>query len=112
MKKISTRLKELRADKKITQSALAEKINVTQDSISLWETGRRIPDSEYLIKLADFFGCSIDYLCGREDDFGIIKKTAEVPALSREETELLTYFKKLNNLQQQKVIGYCYALCH
>ena len=76
------------------------------------EIGKNEPTAKTLIAYADFFGCSIDYLCGREDDFGVIKKAAELPALSREETELLTYFKKLNNLQQQKVIGYCYALCH
>lgn len=104
--------KNLRAEANLSQIELAKKLGISKACISMIEIGKNEPTAKTLIAYADFFGCSIDYLCGREDDFGIIKKTAEVPALSREETELLTYFKKLNNLQQQKVIGYCYALCH
>ena len=106
------KLKELRNEKNLTLNKLSEKINISPQVLSRYERGDREPDIKTLITLSDFFGVSVDYLIGREDDFGIIKKAAELPALSREETELLTYFKKLNNLQQQKVIGYCYALCH
>lgn len=104
--------KNLRAEANLSQIELAKKLGISKACISMIEIGKNEPTAKTLIAYADFFGCSIDYLCGREDDFGVIKKAAEVPALSREETELLTYFKKLNNLQQQKVIGYCYALCH
>lgn len=106
------KLKELRNEKNLTLNKLSEKINISPQVLSRYERGDREPDIRTLITLSDFFGVSVDYLIGREDDFGIIKKAAELPALTREETELLTYFKKLNNLQQQKVIGYCYALCH
>lgn len=104
--------KNLRAEANLSQIELAKKLGISKACISMIEIGKNEPTAKTLIAYADFFGCSIDYLCGREDDFGVIKKAAELPALSREETELLTYFKKLNNLQQQKVIGYCYALCH
>lgn len=104
--------KNLRAEANLSQIELAKKLGISKACISMIEIGKNEPTAKTLIAYADFFGCSIDYLCGREDDFGVIKKAAEVPAFSREETELLTYFKKLNNLQQQKVIGYCYALCH
>lgn len=106
------KLKELRNEKNLTLNKLSEKINISPQVLSRYERGDREPDIKTLITLSDFFGVSVDYLIGRTDDFGIIKKAAELPALTREETELLTYFKKLNNLQQQKVIGYCYALCH
>ena len=106
------KLKELRNEKNLTLNTLSEKINISPQVLSRYERGDREPDIKTLITLSDFFGVSVDYLIGRTDDFGIIKKAAELPALTREETELLTYFKKLNNLQQQKVIGYCYALCH
>lgn len=104
--------KNLRAEANLSQIELAKKLGISKACISMIEIGKNEPTAKTLIAYADFFGCSIDYLCGREDDFGVIKKAAELPALTREETELLTYFKKLNNLQQQKVIGYCYALCH
>lgn len=106
------KLKELRNEKNLTLNKLSEKINISPQVLSRYERGDREPDIKTLITLSDFFGVSVDYLIGRTDDFGVIKKAAELPALTREETELLTYFKKLNNLQQQKVIGYCYALCH
>lgn len=109
---ISERIKELRLEKGLTQKEIAKNIESTVKNVWAYENNLSTPPIDVLSRYADFFNCSIDYLCGREDDFGIIKKAAEVPALSREETELLTYFKKLNNLQQQKVIGYCYALCH
>ncbi len=109
---ISERIKELRLEKGLTQKEIAKNIESTVKNVWAYENNLATPPIDVLSRYADFFNCSIDYLCGREDDFGIIKKAAEVPALSREETELLTYFKKLNNLQQQKVIGYCYALCH
>ena len=105
-------LKSLRIEKNMTQNDVANFLNCNQTAVGKYERGESEPSLETLAKLADFFGVSVDYLIGRTDDFGVIKKAAEVPALSREETELLTYFKKLNNLQQQKVIGYCYALCH
>ena len=106
------KLKELRNEKNLTLNKLSEKINISPQVLSRYERGDREPDIKTLITLSDFFGVSVDYLIGRTDDFGVIKKAAELPTLTREETELLTYFKKLNNLQQQKVIGYCYALCH
>ncbi len=49
------------------QSDLAEAVGIDQRTISNYETGRTNPDSDALIKLADFFGVSIDYLVGRTD---------------------------------------------
>ncbi len=60
-------LKMLREEKGIGQIELAEKLNVSKGSISLWENGLREPTMSSLIVLAKFFGCSIDYLVGLED---------------------------------------------
>jgi transcriptional regulator with XRE-family HTH domain len=60
------RLKQLRADRKINQIELAQKMGVTQGTVGKWETGRRIPDTEMLVKLADFFDVTLDYLFGRK----------------------------------------------
>lgn len=64
---IGERLKELRIEKDLLQKDLAEKIGITQQSISFYESGRREPDNELLIKFANFFNVSIDYLLGRTD---------------------------------------------
>lgn len=58
----------------ITRKELATKIKVTEVTIRMWETGKtRIPDYG-LVRLAEFFGCSIDYLLGRTD-IRILNKT-------------------------------------
>ena len=59
------RLKELRKAKNMTMKKLGEKIGVAESTISLYENGRRQPDHDTLLKLADFFGCSVDVLLGR-----------------------------------------------
>lgn len=63
----SERLKEIRLEKGLTQTQLAQKTNMSQAGIAKWETGHRTPSVEGLIALAKFFGVSIDYLVGLED---------------------------------------------
>lgn len=59
------RLKELRKELGLTQTALAKEIGATQRQISFWESGQIEPGIFWLIKLADFFDITIDYLVGR-----------------------------------------------
>ena len=60
------RLKQLRIKKNIKQQDLAKALNVTKQSVSNWENGKRLPNIEILILLADFYNCSLDYLVGRD----------------------------------------------
>lgn len=60
------RLKELRKKKKISQLKLALDLNMNQNTISRYETMEREADYETLIKLADYFDVTLDYLLGRE----------------------------------------------
>lgn len=62
------RLKELRKAKGLLGKDLAELINVEPATISNWEKGKRFPKESMLIKIADFFNCSLDYLLGRTDN--------------------------------------------
>lgn len=62
------RLKELRKQRKITQLKLAIDLNMNQNSISRYETGEHEADYATLIKLADYFDVSIDYLLERTDN--------------------------------------------
>ena len=50
----------------MTREVLAEKLNVTSQAVSKWETDNSYPDITILVKLADIFGCSVDELLGRE----------------------------------------------
>lgn len=60
------RLKELRQEKGIGQIALANAIGVGKSVISLWETDKCEPTLGNLIRIATFFGVTIDYLAGLE----------------------------------------------
>ena len=59
------RLKELRKKKGVSQLRLATELNTTQNTISRYETGEREPGIDELIKIADYFNVSVDYLIGR-----------------------------------------------
>ena len=61
------KLKELRQSRKISQLKLALDLNMNQNSISRYETGEREADYETLIKFADYFNVSLDYLLGRNE---------------------------------------------
>ncbi|MDD6095200.1 MAG: helix-turn-helix transcriptional regulator [Clostridia bacterium] len=62
------RLKELRKAKGITQLKLAMDLNTNQNTISRYETGEREPSLSELIKIADYFDVSADYLLGRTEN--------------------------------------------
>ena len=61
-------LKEIRKKKKISQQRLAIDLNMNQNTISRYENMERQADYETLIKFADYFGVSLDYLLGRTDN--------------------------------------------
>ena len=68
------RLKEIRKNRGITQLKLAMDLNISQNSISRYETGEREADYTTLIRLADYFNVSLDYLLERTDDPTFYKK--------------------------------------
>ena len=61
------RLHDLRVERGLKQSALAEALGTTQRRISYWETGKVEPDLISLCKIAEFFSVSLDYLVGLKD---------------------------------------------
>lgn len=68
MATIGERLKSLRLQKKPTQKAIAEAVNITEVSYQRYEYGTVRPSLDTLIALADYFDVSLDYLCGRSDN--------------------------------------------
>lgn len=62
------RLKEIRKSKGISQLKLAMDLHTNQNTISRYETGEREPGIAELVKIADYFDISLDYLLERTDD--------------------------------------------
>ncbi len=62
------RLKELRKERGFSQLKLALDLNMNQNSISRYENMEREADYETLIKFADYFNVSLDYLLGRSEN--------------------------------------------
>lgn len=60
------RLPELRKRLDYTQNDLAQILNVSQSTIAMWETGKRDPSTEDLLRLSNLFKVSIDYLLGSD----------------------------------------------
>lgn len=61
------KLIELRKEKKLTQSDLAVVLGISRQAYSNYEAGKRQPDNETMLKLAEYFNVSVDYLLGRDD---------------------------------------------
>ena len=68
---LGDRIKLCRKKMKLTQIELAEMLNVSQGSVTSWETEVRKPDIEMISKLADVFGVTTDYLLGRDSKSSI-----------------------------------------
>ena len=66
-------LKLLRKNRGYTQNALQMKTGIEQALLSKFENGERVPPTETLIKLADFYNVSIDYILCRTDNPNIQK---------------------------------------
>ena len=60
-------LRKLRESKKMTQLTLGTQLGVTQELISRYEIGDSFPQPQMLIKIAEHFNCSVDYLLGLTD---------------------------------------------
>lgn len=70
---MNNRLKELRKAKNLTQISVQMKTGIEQALLSKYETGERIPPTETLIQLADFYDVNMDYIMGRTDIPTIVK---------------------------------------
>ncbi len=64
---LNKRLKDLRIKNKLSQSELAKNVNISQPAINYWELGKRTPNANAIITLANYFGVTTDYLLGESD---------------------------------------------
>ena len=98
-------LKQIRNNKNLLQTKVAMDLNITQETISSYETGRVFPSSDMLIKLANYYNTSIDYLlCRTKYDMPI--NDIKPNNITDEEFMLLNKIKKLSNIDQAKAEAY------
>ena len=79
----SERLKDLRKTNKITQEKLATIIGVERSSIGKYESSSTIPSKETLVKIAQYFNVTTDYLLGNEIKIQTDKKGIKIPVFSK-----------------------------
>ncbi len=99
------RLKELREERELTQSDVAKGIGTNQRGISRWENEENQPPADMIIKLADYFNVSTDYLLGRTDDFGSAIPTTSL-AYSTEEQRLIESYRGLGKPLKDLLWGF------
>ena len=67
------RLRELRTNNRYSQEQLAEKLSVSRQAISKWETGESLPDVDKAMLRCDFFGVTLDFLLREREDVSLIQ---------------------------------------
>jgi transcriptional regulator with XRE-family HTH domain len=102
------RLKELRKDKHLYQKDLANLCDVSVSTYSYWESGAFQPDTSTLIKLADYFNVSVDYLLGRdpvEVSLPAERSTAQVIIDDDEERDLIICFRSITREAKDAILN-------
>lgn len=94
------RLREIRNEKNITQIRLSIAAEVSQETISAYESGKALPSAETLIKIADFLDVSIDYLLERTDN-PLVNSS-----IKDEDNEIISIYHSLDKKQKEDVLTY------
>ena len=87
-------LRQLRLEHGLKQEELGHRVGASKQSVSNWENGNIMPSVDLLVRLADFFGVSTDYLLGREH-----QRTLDTAGLSGQQ---LTYLQMLIDDMREK----------
>jgi transcriptional regulator with XRE-family HTH domain len=96
---VGKRIRELRIEKGITQNELSNYLGLTPKMISFYELEQRFPPQDILIKLADYFDVSVDYLLGRSDIKNSDQLLKEYSSLTYESQKKLE--KQIRNLVEK-----------
>lgn len=98
------RLKALRNKRDLLQQDVADELGMTKATLSRFETGARQPDANMLVRLANYFNCSVDYLLGRIDDPDVTLEEY-INKRSKEEDIIGLHFSndELKNLSKEKI---------
>ena len=92
---LSLRITEVRQQKNLTQADVAQRLGITRQTYSSYETGKRQMNFETLCMLADFYKLSADYLLGRQD--------ALPSFLSDEERDMVAQYRMLDEYAKETI---------
>lgn len=92
---------ELLAECGLNRKQFAEQSGIPYTTVVGWTNLNRLPEYGALIQIADFFRCSIDYLTGRQDEYGKIYSFGEI---SKTEQELLRNYRTLSNENKELLL--------
>ena len=98
---LSTRLRQLRMDKQLRQDQVARLVGVSKGAISAYETDIRQPSYDILIRLANLYRVSTDYLLGREDTSSL-----DVSELTAHEVAIVSELVAAMSAKNQKMGEY------
>lgn len=93
-------IRELRTEKGITQNDLSNYLGLTPKMISFYELGERFPPYDIIIKLADYFNVSTDYLLGRSDIKNPEKLLSDYNSLSAESKKELERYLQILKMRE------------
>ncbi|MCM1494707.1 MAG: helix-turn-helix domain-containing protein [Bacteroides sp.] len=104
---IGKQIKELRKSKHLTQTELSEYLNVGQSTLANFENGKRIIPVDIIIKLANYFNVTTDYLLGLSPALSSFSTQEPVHGeqLSEDESKLLNTYRSLGADEKQIVLG-------
>lgn len=105
---LGMRIRSLREYAGLSQLELAKRLNVSNTTLSQYESGQRIPSDDIKIKIATFFNVSVDYLLGRVDKK--IKAAPEGLPLSNNCQELLETTADFSDEEYDKLKEYAELL--
>lgn len=99
-------LQKFLTEKNLSQKQLSEHTGIPASSIASW-FGKQSssPSIEAVVKIADCFGCTIDYLVGRESEDGVIV-VSESNEYTQNEKDLIEVFRQLSVRQQYAALGF------
>lgn len=100
------RLNDLMVENELNYHLLAKNTGIPVTTLSNYINRGSLPSIIQLSILADYFEVSVDYLIGREDDFGIKKAEGAVapPAYSKEEQKIIEDYRRLNFMSKKLVL--------
>lgn len=114
------RLRQLRDEKNIIASKLASDFDKSESTVRMWETGKSKPDTDTLISLAKYFGCTTDYLLGLSTNRNIVQikhrnemleQISELSNKINDDGELLTSFCEiLKRIQRTESFEFSVAI--
>ena len=102
---LGSKLKELRVAKNYEQKKISEEFSLSRGTYSLYESNQRRPSYEILVKFADYYNVSVDYLLGRDDNKSVAK-FQKFSKYSENEMGIIHMVHEMDNSHQKSAFDF------